>query len=45
MKGSLVFNKLENSGEVAVNAGLKSGLYNVKVTNGKNVTVSKLLVR
>lgn len=45
MKGSLVFNKLETTSELSVNAGLKAGMYNVKVTNGKNVSFNKLLVR
>jgi hypothetical protein len=45
MKGAQVFNKLENSNEFTVSAGLKSGIYNVKIANGGNISVNKLLVR
>jgi beta-glucanase (GH16 family) len=45
MSGKMYVNKLETSANVSFTTDLPTGLYNVRVVNGDNVTVKKLLVR
>jgi beta-glucanase (GH16 family) len=44
LRGSNVYSSVEKSSDIALTTGLKAGIYCVRVTNGKNVAVNKIVI-